>query len=199
MPLTDLFDVERIGELEHAFGPEFAISVSGDNIYHSTHNHDDVIGEIFLELKNGTYTSSRDQSHGKSLIGLGGLKFWFQSLRAHLPPYNPNKPSSVAIYVVGTHLDEVDHEVDGTPELRRFRIEEIAKKIGMNYPLHIFETSTITMDGITSLRASLFETMRAMPHMGEHVPRPFLEFLDKIKSRAQTLKKENSKHLPCLI
>ena len=85
-------------------------------------------------------------------LGVSGLEFWLNSLKAHLPPPPAgNEKPLYSIIVVGTHIDGlVGHQTYG---LRKTKVNEVfSKKCGMgNLPFEYIEVSSKSGENMSLL------------------------------------------------
>ena len=210
----DKIGVDRMRDIEALFGGECKIVVTGDGQYDSMQTSgqaqtqakadsvttaatvgavDDEDDPLVLQLKyeKGQYYSQRYPRSDAEVEGLRGLEFWLQSLSINLPTVSDNNSnSSIAIFVVGTHLDEVDGK---DRDIRQHNIKKLADRIGVKYPLHIHEVSCIDLAGIEELQRDLYSTIAGLGHMGEQVPNTYIHIANEVKKMAAVLDEQKSK------
>jgi hypothetical protein len=138
--------------------------------------------EVRLAWKKGKYYSNHDSTANPSLQGIKGLRFWLENFSVSIDSSN----HSTAVFVVGTHkdqLNEADYDIDRTKKIVKF-----AKELGVVIdPAHVFEVSATTWEGIEELRQSIITCCRAMPHMGEQVPKDYLTIKSVVADLATSL------------
>ena len=141
--------------------------------------------EIDLAWEEGKYYSNHDSTANPNLQGIQGLKFWLENFSVSIDSSN----HSTAVFVVGTHKDQINDDDDDP--YRTENIVRLGKDLGVVIdPTHVFEVSATTWEGIEKLRQSIVDCCRAMPHMGEQVPKDYLT----INSVITTLAAEQNRH-----
>jgi hypothetical protein len=143
--------------------------------------------EIDLAWEEGKYYSNHDSTANPSLQGIQGLKFWLENFGVSIDSSN----RSAAIFVVGTHKDQINEDDDDP--YRTMKIVELAKELGVVIdPTHVFEVSATTWEGVEQLRQSIVACSRAMPHMGEQVPKDYLTIKSVVTNLATSQALEKS-------
>jgi len=130
--------------------------------------------------------------------GLKSLEFWLKSLKFHLKKndldQNINKPL-VSIFIVGTHLDHPSVPQDEkSVEMRKEKIGMILNKLGMKYPIEIFEVSSMNLENIENLQNRMWKTISNHAYMGQKVPSSYLEMEDEIQEMRKEFQKNQNNH-----
>ena len=148
---------------------------------------------IQMKFKDGVYSSSRRLSNtSSSLHGIESVDFWLRNLAVHL---NASKSeSSSVLFIVGTHLDRAG----GLSGIRHERVMEAVRRVGIKVPVFVNEISIYPMDGVdelmpgvTKLKDALYESIRGLPHMGEKVPKSYMQVLSQIQSLSEERRAKN--------
>jgi len=138
----------------------------GQEEYYNNHHYFLSARSIFLVVWNAT--------EGEK--GIKGLRFWLNSLKAHLPPPPSREEKPLySIVVVGTHIDSMV-----TPEkTKKINEEEIRKLfVEVGHPVEAFiyrEVSSKTREGIEELLSLIEKLALSHRYMGETVPSSFLK------------------------
>ena len=147
------------------------------------------ITQIRMLVENGIFTSKRHKSTGSALSGLDSLEFWLENLAIHLnkahPATSTSSSNSSLIFIVGTHLDQAV----GSTHMRSESVLDIVKRLNIQIPVSIHEISLYPMEGcpelmpgLTRLRLELYDGIRKLPHMGEKVPKSYLQVMKGIET-----------------
>ncbi len=148
--------------------------------------------EIDLAWDEGKYYSNHDSTANPSLQGIQGLRFWLENFSVSIDSSN----GSAAVFVVGTHKDQLN---DGDDPYRTEKIVRLGKDLGVVIdPTHVFEVSATTWEGIEQLRQSIIACCRAMPHMGEQVPKDYLTIKRVITDLAAEQARHKSLSINCI-
>jgi len=137
----------------------------GQEEYYNNHHYFLSARSIFLVVWNVM----------EGLKGIEGLRFWLNSLKAHLPPPSSNEKPLYSIVVVGTHIDSVI-----TPEIsrpaREETIQKLFREVGHPGEAYIYrEVSSKTGEGIKELLSLVENLALSHRYMGETIPQSFLK------------------------
>jgi len=101
-------------------------------------------------------------------LGVSGLEFWLNSLKAHLPlPLTGNEKPLYSVIVVGTHIGGlVGHQQ--TYGLRKTKVNEVfSKKCGMgNLPFEYIEVSSKSGENMSLLHERITSCALGHSYMG---------------------------------
>jgi hypothetical protein len=164
-------------ELESLFEGHIKIIIeAGDEFIQSPVSATDVSYIIRMQYIDGVYSSARHKRGNPLLGGLDGLEFWLTNLKAQLPARLENS----CLFIVGTHLDEAP----GTPRDRQDLVLNLVERLDITWPVRVFEVSCYPIEtevdplpGVREFRDELLDTIKKLPHMGEEIPRSYLEVL----------------------
>jgi len=144
---------------------------AGQHSYYNSHHYFISVRSVFLVVWNM-----------KDPEGLEGLRFWFKSLVAHLPPTNPGAPEVLySIIVVGTHVDKVAR----TEEARKQR-ESGAKRLWRDFDIrsafNYVEVSALTLANISELKQRIMKVTETHTYLKQMVPRSYTVVEDAVKA-----------------
>ncbi len=118
----------------------------------------------------------------KMTDGPDSVRFWFESLKAHLPAYVQGGECSISIIVVGTHVDILGekplpcrHPSLITKEDRNHAIKMIASESGLTHPFTLHEISCLTMEGFAVLEEDIYSSCLGQSHMGKVEPEAYVK------------------------
>jgi len=135
---------------------------AGQNDYYNNHHYFLSTRTVFLVL----FRLDKGEE------GLEGLSFWIKSLSAYLDPSASN--TEFSIFLIGTFLDRLDVAQRPMRQEREIKIKTICANYGLSEDPYYFEVSCSTLDSISMLEESIYNSMFAHSYMGERVPRSYL-------------------------
>ncbi|XP_072022457.1 cyclic GMP-binding protein C-like [Amphiura filiformis] len=204
-------EMNQDDSIDHKELPEFQIwDFAGHDVYYTTHQvflSHRAIYIVVCDLRhdlNQPVNVQIDQNESRfhELTGLGFLDFWMQSIYAYVTtnqqPCDEKKPDqlSPAIFIVGTHRDSADINID--PKERKRLISEKFKSIYdmiadkpyeehvVSQPYAVENSSDSQVDAeLSSLRKHIVSVASQETYMGEKIPLKWLTFE---KSVAEAIK-----------
>jgi len=133
----------------------------GQHEYYNNHHYFLSARSVFLVMWKAT-EGVDDQ------LGVSGLEFWLNSLKAHLPlPLTGNEKPLYSVIVVGTHIGGlVGHQQ--TYGLRKTKVNEVfSKKCGMgNLPFEYIEVSSKSGENMSLLHERITSCALGHSYMG---------------------------------
>ena len=157
----------------------------GQHEYYNNHHYFLSARSVFLVVWKAT-EGVDDQ------LGVSGLEFWLNSLKAHLPPPPAgNGKPFYSMIVVGTHIDGlVGHQQ--TYGLRKTKVQEVfSKKCGMeNLPFEYIEVSSRSGENMSLLHERITSCALGHAYMGELIPKSYLRVEDEIMKMREEKKKQ---------